>query len=107
MWNPDFSKCYFYMDELMPWTWNEANERCAALDHDNMATLTSVRSKEESDYIFSLIGIHLSFWIGGTDAAEEGVWRWVNSNITLSKSIACSPVSQSKRHCPALLALQE
>ena len=74
MWNPDFSKCYFYMDELIPWTWNEANERCAALDPDNKATLTSIRSQDENDYIFSLIAGG-DPWIGGTDTLEEGVWR--------------------------------
>ena len=90
---PEFGKCYYVIYEYV--TWSEANERCMALDPNNKATLTSVRSKEESDYIFSLIGIHLSFWIGGTDAAEEGVWRWVNSNIKLNNFITCSPISWS------------
>ena len=75
-------------------TWSEANERCAALDPDNKATLTSVRSQEENDYIVSLLD-GVIYWIGGTDETEEGVWRWVNSNITLSKSITCSPISWS------------
>ena len=46
---------------------------CAALDPEGKATLTSIRSLEENDYILSLIP-YVS-WIGGTDAAEEGVWR--------------------------------
>jgi len=70
MWNPDFGKCYFYIDEVM--TWSEANERCAALDPD--ATLTSVRSQEENEYVFSLIDN--SAWVGANDQAEESVWRW-------------------------------
>merc|ERR1712117_806968 len=68
---PEFGKCYYYVDAV---TWSEANERCAALDPDNKATLTSVRSKEENDYILSLSD--LVIWLGGTDEDEEGVWRW-------------------------------
>ena len=88
---PEFGKCYHYIEE--PMTWSEANERCAALDPDNKATLTSVQSQEENNYILSLTDI--GPWLGGTDKDEEGVWRWVNSNITLSKSITCSPISWS------------
>ena len=47
---------------------------CAALDPDGVATLTSVRSQEENDYVFSLI-YYVNLWLGGTDEAEEGVWR--------------------------------
>ena len=54
-------------------TWNEANEACMVLDPDGQATLTSVQSSDENDYIQSLIVV--STWIGATDEAEEGVWR--------------------------------
>ena len=68
---PEFGKCYYYIEE--PMTWSEANERCAALDPDNKASLTSVRSQEENNYILSLCGGYS--WFGGTDEDEEGVWR--------------------------------
>ena len=54
-------------------TWNEANDMCKALDPDGVATLTSVRSQEENDYVQSLLSYNS--WIGGTDEAEEGTWR--------------------------------
>ena len=61
-------------------TWSEANELCMALDTDLgpglRATLATVESEEENAYIFSLINYFI--WLGGTDEAEEGVWRWVN-----------------------------
>ena len=47
---------------------------CAALDPEGKATLTSIRSKEENDYILQNLTRYVS-WIGGTDAAEDGVWR--------------------------------
>ena len=50
---------------------------CAALDPDRVATLTSVRSQDENDFIFSLIYYYANVWIGGTDEEDEGVWRWV------------------------------
>ena len=54
-------------------TWNEANQACKELDPDGEATLASVKSKEENDFIQSLLP-YVS-WIGGTDEAEEGTWR--------------------------------
>ena len=76
-WKPEFSKCYYYIYE--PKTWYEANDACMALDPDGQATLASVKSQEESDYIQSLpLPWGYFAWIGGTDEAEEGVWRWVN-----------------------------
>ena len=70
---PEFGKCYYHILEGV--TWSEANARCAALDPDTVATLTSVRSQEENDYIFSLIDGGSYTWMGGTDSFEEGVWR--------------------------------
>ena len=69
------SKCYFYIDELV--SWYEAIEMCAAHDQDDgVATLTSVRSQEENDFVFySLVPVGYAPWIGGTDEAEERTWR--------------------------------
>ena len=69
---PQFGKCYYYIDEGM--TWSEANARCAALDTDKVATLASVRSEEENNYVFSLT-INSYVWLGGTDEDVEGEWR--------------------------------
>ena len=55
-------------------TWRDAILWCGDRDPDGVATLASVNSQEENDYIFSLIDDVV--WLGGTDEAEEGVWRW-------------------------------
>ena len=68
----EFGKCYFYLNDDV-YNWTEANARCAALDPETVATLTSVRSQEENSFVFSLI--NYGSWVGGTDEAEEGVWR--------------------------------
>ena len=70
----EFGKCYYSITNATNMNWNEAYERCAALDPDGVATLTSVRSQEENTYVFSLLSGD-SAWIGGTDKSEEGVWR--------------------------------
>ena len=60
-------------------TWNAANEKCRDLDHDRVATLTSVNSEAENNFILYHIAPHylngVMAWLGGTDEAEEGVWR--------------------------------
>ena len=68
---PEFGKCYFYIDEEM--NWSEANNMCTALDPDKVATLTSIRSQAENNYVFSLLS--LGAWVGGTDEDVEGMWR--------------------------------
>ena len=65
------SKCYYYIAENM--NWSEAKVMCAALDPDRAATLTSVRSKKENDFVESLM--ISNSWIGGTDEVDEGTWR--------------------------------
>ena len=53
--------------------WSEANNMCTALDPDKVATLTSIRSQAENNYVFSLLS--LGAWVGGTDEDVEDVWR--------------------------------
>ena len=65
-------------------TWNEANEQCLALDPDSKATLTSVRSQEEDNFILeNVMSDTLLYWIGGTAECPEGIWRWVNLNVCI------------------------
>ena len=69
----EFGKCYHSITNATNMNWNEAYERCMALDPDGVATLTSIRSQAENDYVFSLI--EQPSWLSGTDYLEEGVWR--------------------------------
>ena len=79
-WKPEYGKCYYVINQ--PKTWYKANEMCVALDPDNKATLTSIRSKEENDYVQSISEVN-SYWLGGNDITEEGVWRWANLNFCI------------------------
>lgn len=73
----EFGKCYYHLYDVKR-TWNDAKESCMAIDPDGVATLTSVRSQEENNFLQSLIDTWT--WIGSTDEAVEGIWRWVNLN---------------------------
>ena len=71
----EFGKWYCYLNDAKR-NWNEAKERCAATEPDGVATLTSIHSQEENNFVQSLIDD--SYWIGGTDEIVEGLWRGVN-----------------------------
>ena len=78
---PKFNKCYCIVQENSIWgkeyvTWPDANKACMAADPDGKATLTSVLSYEENDFIFrNLSGSTYGLWLGGNDRSVEGVWR--------------------------------
>ena len=59
------------------------------MELDPEATLTSIQSQEENDYIQSLLVSYYS-WIGGSDEAEEGVWRWVNLSVLSNNHLLVS-----------------
>lgn len=65
---------YRRYDEGM--TWKEAKARCEALG----GYLVCITSEAEQKFVESLLedGTQKYYWIGATDEAEEGVWRWVS-----------------------------
>ena len=67
----DLGKCYCFIADYM--NWSEANDMCAALDTNKEATLASIRSQAENDFVFSLISY--TTWLGGNDRDVEGEWR--------------------------------
>jgi hypothetical protein len=57
-------------------TWNEANSiAIGAGGH-----LVTITSQTEYQRIRNLAGSD-PIWLGGTDSAQEGVWRWVNGGV--------------------------
>ncbi|MBP7583083.1 MAG: hypothetical protein KBA61_03550 [Spirochaetes bacterium] len=57
-------------------TWHEARQRCA----DAGGYLAVISSEEENEAIWELLGSKWehSLWIGFSDSAVEGSWRWVS-----------------------------
>lgn len=62
--------------EIVPWTqgWTAAKADAEARG-GHLATITS---EAEWNAVYALLGTNVyACWLGGTDAGEEGVWRWV------------------------------
>jgi hypothetical protein len=73
--NPANGHSYQRFDTAIDW--NSAKTACAALG-GHLATITS---QAENDWIYGNLlngaGIPSSFWLGGTDSDQEGVWKWI------------------------------
>ncbi|CAL8235744.1 unnamed protein product [Arctogadus glacialis] len=71
-WDKFGFKCYRLSNVLG--SWNESRELCFSQGAD----LVVVDSKEEMDFISRYDSY---FWFGATDAAGEGMWRWVDGTV--------------------------
>ncbi|KAK7881296.1 hypothetical protein WMY93_029705 [Mugilogobius chulae] len=62
-------------------TWIDAEKSCQTLG----ANLASIHSAEENDFILDMIqkatGARTRTWIGGSDAAKEGIWLWTDGSV--------------------------
>lgn len=64
---------YQRFDETM--TWHNAKSHCESLG-GHLATITS---QQENDFVYNNLAStspHIS-WLGATDEAQEGIWKWV------------------------------
>uniref|UniRef100_A0A3Q3LUT1 Ladderlectin-like n=1 Tax=Mastacembelus armatus TaxID=205130 RepID=A0A3Q3LUT1_9TELE len=65
-------RCYIFVPRAM--TWAAAQKNCQSMD----ANLAPVRDSQENGAFQNLIGQSKAAWIGGTDAQQEGKWRWTD-----------------------------
>uniref|UniRef100_A0A8C5FX57 C-type lectin domain-containing protein n=1 Tax=Gadus morhua TaxID=8049 RepID=A0A8C5FX57_GADMO len=66
-------KCYLFSNKL---SWNKSREYCVS----HGAELVVADSKEEMDFITRYDS---DIWLGATDEAGEGTWRWVDGTVLL------------------------
>ena len=71
-WDKFGCKCYLSCNEYL--SWNRSREFCVSQGAD----LVVVDSKEEMDFISKY---NAFFWLGATDEASEGMWRWVDGTV--------------------------
>lgn len=66
---------HYYQVYDTPMTWDEAKAYCESLG-GHLATITSA---EENNFIKDLVssGTKNAYWLGASDAEEEGVWKWI------------------------------
>lgn len=68
---------HFYQFVPSTITWNAALSAAATYGAGaRTGYLATITSPAEQDFVYSLVGGSDTAWLGGTDAAVEGVWRW-------------------------------
>lgn len=76
LFNPENAHYYKLVTLPNPITWHEARDSAAASNYFGLqGYLVTITSVQENEFINSLISTNT--WIGASDEAEEGVWRWV------------------------------
>ncbi|KAM6981560.1 galactose-specific lectin nattectin-like isoform 1-T1 [Tautogolabrus adspersus] len=73
-WTQFEESCYMFLFSQMDWA--DAERYCTTLG----GNLVSVHTKEEYTFLRTTLqavaGKQLTVWLGGYDAAKEGVWLW-------------------------------
>ena len=73
---PDFNTGHFYVSRSGAVTWSQAKALAAGTSYlGYRGYLAAVTSATETTHIGTL-GISTNTWLGGSDEASEGVWRW-------------------------------
>ena len=65
-------RCFLVVED--PLAWEDARDNCQARGDD--WDLAAIRSQAVNDFVGTLTD--LEAWLGASDAASEGTWRWVN-----------------------------
>ncbi|XP_070696048.1 galactose-specific lectin nattectin-like [Pempheris klunzingeri] len=73
-WTQTGDRCYmFHHSEKV---WADAEHFCTTLGGNLASIHTSQEYKHLREMIHRVTGAHKSTWVGGYDAAKEGVWLW-------------------------------
>ncbi|NCS02752.1 MAG: hypothetical protein GPJ06_11605, partial [Microcystis aeruginosa G13-11] len=57
-----------------PTTWTDAQAQAQAMG----GNLVTINDAAENQFLVNAFGSNESFWIGFTDAVQEGDWKWIN-----------------------------
>lgn len=74
-WKSFSDKCYYFSSESL--NFNETKERCS----NKSSTMLIINDEDEQLWIKRQISGKGYFWLGLTDSAEEGIWRWVDGSL--------------------------
>jgi hypothetical protein len=91
---------HYYMLIEEPATWHDAVAYCKQHGYGGGGYLVTINSAEENQFVYDLLPSDWSgAWLGATDEAVEGTWRWVtgepfdytNWNSTEPNDFAAGP----------------
>lgn len=61
-------------------TWTQARQKCESLG----GFLAEIPDTGTLEYVDSITPDSSQYWLGGSDSAHEGTWKWVNSGQSLT-----------------------
>ncbi len=61
-------------------SWDAANAAAMAAG-GHLVTITSQKEQDRIISLMSQTGFTSAIWLGGSDASQEGVWRWVDGGV--------------------------
>ena len=75
------SSYYLSKQQSIQLSWGTARLWCKKMG--GHSDLVKIETKDENDYLFRIVteGGISSNWIGATDTAEEGTFRWVDGSL--------------------------
>ena len=99
--NRKTSKCYKFSDFETEWL--NAKEACELpimpdpIDSQHKAHLVSITSREENNFVSSLLQEGDMAWIGGTKIGD-GSWIWIDGNVWSYENWGTSSEEQQQQH---------
>ena len=97
-------KEYFFRDAGAPLSWHDAADFCKKL-WNGRGSLPKIENEDENQWFYHEAG-HETVWLGASDLAMEGFWRWQDATSlgkTYQKWLRGEPNNKNKiEHCAAI-----
>jgi cysteine-rich repeat protein len=74
--DPETRRCYYVSSGVVAQPWEAAGTMCTALGPG--WDLAAASSRDERDYVLSLVPVQTILWTGGNDLVNEGSYEWRN-----------------------------
>jgi len=94
-----------------PTTWTDAQAQAQAMG----GNLVTINDAAENQFLVNAFGSNESFWIGFTDAVQEGDWKWINGepvtyvnwSVTEPNNVITVPMTEQLKQYKTIRLLVE